>query len=134
MIYALDTNTIVDYLHDNPNINANFQKAVMDNYRFVVPKMVDYEIRRGFVIKPNPRREAQYNAFVSECDIVDIDTATWDYAMHVYAGHYRDRHTVDEIDILIASLCIQKGYTIVTNNTKDFKNVGGLSLVDWTHT
>jgi len=131
MVYAFDTNVIVHYLHNNPSVSANFHRAVMDNYKIVVPKMVDYEIRRGFVIKPNPRREAEYNALVSECDIVDIVTSTWDYAMHVYAGHYRDRHTVGEIDILIASLCLQNNYVLVTNNTNDFANVDGLAIVDW---
>ena len=132
MVYALDTNVIVHYLHNNHNVSANFHKAVMDNCEFIVPKMVDYEIRRGFVIKPNPRREAEYNALVSECDIVDIDAITWDYAMHVYAGHYRNRHTTGEMDILIASLCIQNGYTLVTNNASDFVNVDGLTIIDWT--
>ena len=131
MVYLLDTNVIINYLHGNSHVQANFHNAVMNNCDIAIPKMVDYEIRRGFLIRPNPRREVAYNTFAGDCNIVDIDTNTWNYAMAVYAGHHHNRHTVGEIDILIASLCIQNNYVLVTNNAKDFQNVSGIKLVDW---
>ena len=132
MIYALDSNAIVHFLHSNSNICYNFEKAIIYGCKIVVPEICDYEIRRGFYIKPNPRREAYFNILMENCDIVAINSGTWNYAMSVYAGHYHNRHAADEMDILIAALCIQYGYTLVTNNTKDFKNVKGLNFVDWT--
>jgi len=36
------------------------------------------------------------------------------------------------LDILIGAFCIKNGYTLVTNNTDDFKNMNGIKLVDWT--
>ena len=93
--------------------------------------MVDYEIRRGFHIKPSPRKEISYKALIEDCPVIDIDTVTWDYSIPIYAGHYHRRHTVDEMDILIAALCLQHDFILVTNNTKDFQDVDGLKWVDW---
>jgi len=132
MVYSLDTNVIIHYLHDHQNVCKNIRNAIISGFEIVVPKMTDYEIRRGFYIKPNPRKELKYKAFLSDCNIVDIDTHIWDYAIPVYAQHFNNRHTVGEIDILISAFCVQNDYTLVTNNTKDYKNVDGLKLADWT--
>jgi len=94
--------------------------------------MVDYEIRRGFFVKFNQRKEEAYKILLEDCIVVDIDTDTWKHAIPIYAGHYLRRHTVDEIDILIVALCIQNNYTLVTNNVKDFQSIVGLNWVDWT--
>ena len=132
MVYALDTNTIIRFLHNDTNVCHKFNNAVMVGYKIVVPKMTDYEIRRGFHIKPNPRKEVYYKTLLEDCAIMEIDADTLDYAIPIYEGHYHNRHTADEMDILIAALCIQNDYTLVTNNAKDYKGVGGLKWVDWT--
>jgi len=50
----------------------------------------------------------------------------------VYAELYNKRLTVGENDIQIAAFCMHNNYTLVTNNTDDFKNITGLKFVDWT--
>jgi tRNA(fMet)-specific endonuclease VapC len=34
-------------------------------------------------------------------------------------------------DIFIAAHCIVNGYTLVTDNTGDFKRIGGLNIANW---
>ena len=131
MVYVLDTNAIVHYLHHHPNVKLNYLAMATQGYEIVIPKMADYEIRRGFHIKPNPRRENYYEALLDDCTVIEINPNTWDYAIPIFAGHYHRRHTVDEMDILIAALCLQNDYTLVTNNSKDFQDVDGLKYVDW---
>ena len=132
MIYALDTNVVIHYLHNEPNVLRNYDNAVLQGLKIILPKMTDYEIRRGFDIKPTPRKEGNYKTLFEDCNIVDINPDTWGYAIPVYAGYYNRRHTADEMDILIAAICIQNDYTLVTSNARDFQNVDGLKWVDWT--
>ena len=106
----------------------------MDNYKIVIPKMADYEIRRGFCIKPSPRKEKTYATLLRDCAIINATIDIWDDAIPIYAGHFNSRHTAGEIDILIAALCLQNDYTLVTNNANDFKNVDRLKWIDWTQT
>ena len=61
-----------------------------------------------------------------------MTTATWEKAAEVYAYTRRAGYTIGDADILIAAYCLVSGCTLVTNNSKDFVNVGGLILVDWT--
>ncbi|MCL2378391.1 MAG: PIN domain-containing protein [Defluviitaleaceae bacterium] len=133
-IYVLDTNTIIHYLHNNLTVIQNFEKAVLARSQLLIPRIVDYELRRGFMTKPVPKREAHYNQISTHtfCNIVDMGENFWTRATHVYADLYLKRLTVGEIDIIIGAFCIYNNYTLVTANTKDFQCMDGITLVDWT--
>ena len=131
MTYALDTNIVIRYLREDEYVTTHLDNAVVNN-SICMPQMVDYEIRRGFSISIQPRKEAAYKIFLERCPIIKIDDITWEQTIQVYKDLYVKGFTVDEMDMFIAALCVQHGYTLVTNNTRDFKNISRLTLVDWT--
>ena len=133
MFYALDTNIIIHYLRNDANVHHNFKNAVVQGCGFVVPKVVDYEMRRGFRIASAPKKEIAYKILTERCAVAEMDAGSWERAIQVYTDLYKKRLTVGEIDILIASFCLESDCTLVTNNTMDFKNIDGLKLVDWTN-
>jgi tRNA(fMet)-specific endonuclease VapC len=55
------------------------------------------------------------------------------------ADHYsRARHELEVAgkiigpnDLLIASICLARGLTLVSSNTEEFGRISGLSLMDW---
>ncbi len=130
MVYALDTNIVIQYLHNQQNVMQNFRDVVSQNNRVVIPLLVDYEVRRGFRISSAPKKEMSYQILTERCDI-ETDLYFWEQAVEVYADLYKKGFSVGEIDMLIAALCLKHNYTLVTHNTKDFVNIDGLQLVDW---
>jgi len=62
---------------------------------------------------------------------MDMGEGIWDIAKDIYVDLYRKGFTIGEIDILIASYCLQHNYTLITANTKDFINIQGLRLINW---
>ena len=131
MTYALDTNTIIHYLRKDPAIRQRFRETQEQGHDFVLPRMVDYEVRRGFRIAPAPKKEAAYAVLTEGLNIVELDADVWETAENIYAELYQKDFTVGEMDILIAAVCLANDYTLVTGNTKDFENIDGLKLVDW---
>jgi len=131
MIYALDTNVIIDLLNGNKVVTERKDAAVMDGARFTIPSIVDYEIRRGFFYKSSPKKERLYFLLASYYGIGDMPSAAWIRAAHAYAQLRRKGHTVGDADILIAAFCLENNYTLVTSNTKDFENIDGLQMVNW---
>jgi len=132
MDYVIDTNTIVHYLSKQPNVLRNFDDAAIHNCNLIIPKAVDYELRRGFSIYHAPKKEATYNILIQQCTMGELDFSVWDRAVHIYTELYKKRLTAGEIDILIAAFCLVNDHTLVTNNTRDFDNIKEIKLVDWT--
>ena len=134
MTYALDTNIVIRYLRHDPDVRRKLHDSVMSGDDLIIPKIVHYEIKRGFRILHAPSKEKAYGIFVGLdgcCDIAEIDEPSWERAESVYAALYRKGLTIGELDILIAAFCLDKGYTLITNNTKHFEVVDGLSIEDW---
>lgn len=133
MIFALDTNIVINYLRNEPNVHQQFNSAVMRGNDIVIPKIVDYEIKRGFRILHAPNKEKAYNLLVAGgfCDIAEMNVYCWERAEHVYEELYRKGFTVGEMDILIAAICLENNYTLVTNNVKHFKDIDGLIIENW---
>jgi tRNA(fMet)-specific endonuclease VapC len=49
----------------------------------------------------------------------------------IYATLRQSGTTVDDIDLLIAGIAIEYGYTLVTNNDKHFRRIPGLITENW---
>jgi len=136
MIYVLDTNVIIQYLKKDITVTDRFDAAVFAGYRLIVPRAVDYEIRRGLALSKATRKALIYNDMTSpmptgQCEIVDMGEQIWRLAKEIYVHLYQKGFTVGEIDILIGAYCLQHNYTLVTSNTKDFVNIDGLKIINW---
>jgi len=68
---------------------------------------------------------------LQNCKISEIDMMSWKRAEEVYENLYRKGFTVGELDMLIAAYCLTHSCTLVTNNTKDFENIDGLTIENW---
>jgi len=138
MVYALDTNIVINYLRNEPNVRLHFSNAIKKGDDIVIPRIVNYEIWRGFRIQHVPNKENLYRELIGQtgsatfCNIAEMDVYCWERAEDVYGTLYHKRLTVGEMDILIAALCLENNYTLITNNLKDFANIDGLAIEDWT--
>jgi len=131
MVFALDTNIIIKYLRNDVNVIQNFRNAVVTNHDIVIPQAVSYEIYRGFRLVTAAKKKANFDILLQDCKIVEMDVPSWKRAEMIYENLYRKGFTVGELDMLIAAYCLTHGCTIVTNNIKDFENIDGLLITDW---
>ena len=130
MTYFLDTNVIIDLLNGNSSILAAFKNA----YTFEsvkIPDLVYYEVLRGFEYSDPKNQKQGFEIFAEHCGIVSMDKSVRQEAARQYADLKKSGISIDDDDILIGSLAIAKGSTVVTNNTKHFQNLKGIKLVNW---
>ena len=131
MTYALDTNTLIYLLNCGEKVTTERDKAVLAGDRFVIPPIVDYEIQRGLLYKPSPRKEKIYFSIRRYYSVGIMTPEMWVKSAHIYVDLRRNSFTVGDDDIFIAAFCLLNGYTLVTRNTKDFENIAGLQQVNW---
>lgn len=130
MIYALDTNIISFYLKGKFNMREKIRDALIKGDTLVIPPLVLYEIKRGFRLNPAPSKEKAFDLLYGE-----LETGTQcEKSLILGAKIFADTKARNpkDADTLIAAFCIVNDYTLVTNNTKDFDDIDGIKIVDWT--
>ena len=131
MTYALDSNIIIHLLNSNAHVLIKKDEAVAAGERFIIPPVVDYEIRRGFFYKSYPKKEAVYLSLTSHYGIGEMTDVAWKRSASLFAELRRKGFTIGDADIFIASFCIVNNFVLVTDNTKHFECVDTLQLVNW---
>ena len=131
MIYALDTNTLIFLMNGDVNVIGKRNEAIFGGDRFIIPPVVDYEIQRGLLYKPTPRKERNYFSLRQHYGVGTVTPEMWVKSAHIYVELRKKGFTVGDDDIFIAAFCLLNGYTLVTRNTKDFENIAGLKQVNW---
>ena len=130
MTYFLDTNVIIDLLNGNSNVLAGFKNAYVSG-TVRIPDLVYYEVLRGFEYSDPKNRKAAFEVFAQRCRIDFMGAETLREAAKQYADLKKHGITIDDDDILIGSLAIERNATLVTNNTKHFMNLKGIQLDNW---
>jgi predicted nucleic acid-binding protein len=131
MTYALDSNAIIEILKDNAIVLKQRDNVLKQGNDIVIPVIADYEIWRGFYHRPAPKKERAYMSFCNLFSICKLTDGIWKCGARIYANLRNKGRTVDDFDILIAAMCIENGYTLVTHNTKHFDGIDDLLRVDW---
>jgi len=131
MIYALDTNTVIAILGNNKNVEQKGDTAINAGDKLIIPPTVDYEIQRGLLYKPSPRKEKIYFSLRQHYGVGITTPDMWVKSAHIYTDLRKKGLTVGDNDIYIAAFCLSNGYTLVSRNTKDFENIDGLLQVNW---
>jgi len=131
MTYALDTNTLIFLMNGNENVIEKRDNTILGGGRFIIPPVVDYEIQRGLLYNPSPRKEKNYFSLRQHYGVGITTPEMWVKSAHIYVELRKKGFTVGDDDIFIAAFCLLNGYTLVTRNTKDFENIAGLQQVNW---
>ncbi|GHU79528.1 ribonuclease VapC [Clostridia bacterium] len=131
MIYALDTNIIIHLLQGTPAVKQRRDRAVEQGAVLVIPPIVHYEMRRGFMYQSVLTKEAVYRLMCERHPIGEMTLEIWEAAAALYADTRKAGISAADADLLIAAFCIVENYILVTNNTKHFVQLKGLQLTDW---
>ena len=74
---------------------------------------------------------AKVSRFVASLQILPFDSECARIAARLNAGLLNRGTPVSITDVFIAATGLRHQWTIVTNNTKDFLRIDGLTLEDW---
>ena len=130
MTYFLDTNVIIDLLNGNSNVLANFKNAYV-SATVKIPDLVYYEVLRGFEYSDPKNQKDGFEIFANHCGIEYMSIKTLRESAKQYANLKKHGKSIDDDDILIGSLAIEKNAVLVTNNTKHFIQLQGIQLENW---
>ena len=117
--YLIDTSAVVKYLHRTFQRNAiQFLNRTFEN-EIVISFMTEIELKVW--TPPIESDKEVYLEFLTECKIIGIEQKVIDKTAEL-----RRQHGVKIPDAIIAATAICNGFTLVTDNEKDFARINEL--------
>jgi len=130
MRYLRDTNIVSDLIcNPQGRVAAHIKK--IGETQICTSIIVAAELRYGATKKGSPRLTAQLEAVLGALEILPFDSpADAAYGL-IRARLEQAGQLIGGNDLLIAAQAIAFGYTLVTDNQKEFARVAGLARENW---
>lgn len=132
--YMLDTNICSYIMREQPEaVLKRLEQAVLRRHRIVVSAITYAEMRFGAIGKrASPRHVQLVDAFCARLDaILAWDRVAVDATTEVKATLAAAGTPIGPNDTAIAGHAIAAGAILVTNNTREYERVAGLTFEDW---
>jgi tRNA(fMet)-specific endonuclease VapC len=130
MRYLLDTNIVSDLVRNPQGTIAQHIRKVGEG-RVCTSIIVAAELRYGAAKKASPRFSAQLEAVLGALEVVPFETPSDAAYGALRARLEQTGQPIGGNDLLIAVQALALGYTIITDNEKEFARVEGLRLENW---
>jgi tRNA(fMet)-specific endonuclease VapC len=130
MRYLLDTNIVSDLIR-NPQGRVAAHIKKIGETQICTSIIVAAELRYGATKKGSPRLTAQLEAVLGALEILPFDSPADSTYGLIRARLEQAGQLIGGNDLLIAAQAIAFGYTIVTDNQREFARVAGLARENW---
>ena len=131
MKYMLDTNICIFVIKHKPeNVIRKFIEHEPED--LCISSITYAELMHG--VEKSQAREKNRLAialFLSPISIVDFDNQAAEEYGRIRTDLETKGNPIGPMDMLIAGHAISKGLTLVTNNTREFSRIEGLTVEDW---
>ena len=130
MRYLLDTNIVSDLVR-NPQGKVAQRIRKVGEGQVCTSIIVAAELRYGATKKGSPRLSAQLEAVLGAIEVLPFE-APADAAYGLLRTQLEQAgRPIGANDLLIAAQALSLGYTIITDNEKEFAHVGDLRRENW---
>lgn len=129
---VLDTNVCIDVLRGRQHVLDRLLSC--HSKECFISSVTEFELFQGAGRgAPEFREEEMVKVvrFISAIQSLPFDRDCARIAGEINARLLNRGTPVGILDVLIAATCLRYDGTLVTNNTRDFEKIGGLTLEDW---
>ena len=133
MRYLLDTNVVSDLVR-NPNGRVSQRIRNVGEAQVCTSVIVAAELRYGVAKKGSPRLAAQLEKILGALDVLPFEVPA-DAAYGLLRTRLEQAgQPIGGNDLLIAAQVTALGYTIVTDNEREFARIADLPCENWLRT
>jgi len=131
MKYMLDTNICIYLIKQNPaKVLKHFKSRAIGDIG--ISSITLAELRYGVSKSQHVEKNQQaLDEFILSLEIADFDEKSAQEYGAIRAELERTGKPVGSMDMLIGAHAHALGVTLVTNNTKEFKQIKNLKIADW---
>lgn len=132
-MYLLDTNICIYIIKASPeSVKKRFQRCARGDVGISSISVSELMFGVARSARPEQNRKA-LAAFLAPLELLDYPVAAADHYGQTRAALRKRGTPVGDLDLLIASHALYLGWTLVTNNEKEFRRIPGLRVENWVH-
>jgi tRNA(fMet)-specific endonuclease VapC len=132
--YLLDTNACSALINGKPpSVRSRFRTAVAAGGKMCVSSIVTFELWHGVTksAQPEANRQRLEAFFAGPIALLAFDDEDAQSAGAIRAALEVLGKPIGAYDLLLAGQALQRKFTLVTANVKEFARVKGLAWQDW---
>jgi predicted nucleic acid-binding protein len=130
-LLLLDTNTLNYILKDISPAPLRLDEAIRQGQSFLLASVAHYELTRYLRLKGADRLLRLYGQLTEGWQPCEPSFEDWSEAARLWAELHGSGRSIADPDLLLVVLARKWTATLVTNNTRHFKDLG-VPLEDWT--
>ena len=129
-MYILDTNTLIYFFNGVGNVADNL--LAVSPKDIGIPAVVLYELEYGISKSTSPKkRTKQLEELCALVEVLAFGNEEAKISATVRASLEKKGTPIGPYDVMIAGTAISRQGILVTNNTKEFRRVPKLKIIDW---
>ncbi len=130
MQYLLDTNICIFFLRGKLNFDQIIRQKGLENC--LISELTVFELKYGAENSDNPKKSHDaVDKFVKGLTVIPIFGIVKEYAETKVYLRKNGTPLHDEFDLIIGVTALVNDLTLVTDNTKDFRNIKNLQIENW---
>ncbi len=129
-MYVLDTNTLIYFFKGMGDVAANLLHTPPSEIG--ISSIVVYELEVGIAKSTSPeKRTEQLSNLLSIVNVLPFGLQEAKTASQIRSALEKQGNPIGPYDILIAATALTNNAILITHNTKEFKKISRLQIVDW---
>jgi len=128
--YVIDTNIIALRLRNSENVKQHLSHIVQSQDVVIGCPVVWYEVRRGLLQRDAKGQMMRFTLLFSGFEWQDYTINDWTLASELWAKRSLLGKPVGDADLMIAVFTINRNAILVTDNEKDFVDLG-VTIENW---
>ena len=130
MKYLLDTNTCIALMRRNARVRGRMESLAPGDC--AVSAITALELYHGLErCAQREREQAKIDELFSVIEVLPFGDEEAKRAAKTRHALEQAGHAIGPFDVLIAGHALAAGMVLVTNNTREFSRVTGLTIEDW---
>jgi len=128
----LDTDTLSLYHRHHRRVSTHVSSYMQQFGQLILSELTYYEVTRGLKAISAATQLADFERFCQQHQILPFTHAAAVLAADIWADLKQRGQLIGEIDMLIAGVALSQGLAVVSQNTRHFGRIAGLTVIDWT--
>ncbi len=119
-------------MKDREEVKTKAQEVILLGNNVFINGISYYEIKRGLLLNDAHRQMNFFERICIQFDLLFLDRVKiFDTAAEIWADLKENGLTIEDADILIASVAHSMNSVLVTDNIKHFENIEDLTVENW---